>query len=126
VAGDRFLRATLVWTDPPASPTTFLEVALVNDLDLEVRAIPTVSSPASSSLNSTGLKQQTKILCSAHASRPPSASPSLSLRRFSASEQQSFATPQAAREWAHPPCRHFKNQSCCGLGSSFEVAFQKP
>jgi hypothetical protein len=27
-------------------------------------------------------------------------------------EQQSFATPQAAREWAHPQCRLFKIQSC--------------
>jgi len=35
-AGERWLRATLVWTDPPASPTTFLAAALVNDLDLEV------------------------------------------------------------------------------------------
>ena len=31
-------------------------------------------------------------------------------------------TPQAARNWARPPCRHFKNQSCCCLGSAFEVA----
>ena len=22
------------------------------------------------------------------------------------------ATPQVARGWAHPPCRHFKIQSC--------------
>jgi hypothetical protein len=27
--------------------------------------------------------------------------------------RQSIATPQAARGWAHPSCRHFKNQSCC-------------
>jgi hypothetical protein len=32
------------------------------------------------------------------------------------------ATPQAARGWAHPPCRHFKNQSCCCLGCALEVA----
>jgi hypothetical protein len=36
--------------------------------------------------------------------------------------QQSVATPQAARGWARPPCRHFKTQSCCCLGSAFEVA----
>jgi hypothetical protein len=24
--------------------------------------------------------------------------------------------PEAARGWARPPCRHFKNQSCCCLG----------
>jgi hypothetical protein len=28
-------------------------------------------------------------------------------------EQQSVATPQAARGWTHPPCRHIKIQSCC-------------
>ena len=33
--------------------------------------------------------------------------------------QQSAATPQFARRRAHPPCRHFKNQSCCCLGSGF-------
>ena len=39
--------------------------------------------------------------------------------------QQSVATPQAARGWAHSPCRHFNIQSCCCLGSAFEVkAFQ--
>jgi glutamate synthase domain-containing protein 1 len=27
-------------------------------------------------------------------------------------EQETVATPHAARGWAHPPCRHFKNQSC--------------
>ena len=27
-------------------------------------------------------------------------------------EQQSVAIPQAARGRAHPPCRHFKIQSC--------------
>ena len=31
-----FMRVTLVWTDPPASPTTGHDAALVNDLDLEV------------------------------------------------------------------------------------------
>jgi hypothetical protein len=35
-------------------------------------------------------------------------------------QRESVATPQAAREWAHPPCRHFKNLSCCCLGSGFE------
>ena len=29
---------------------------------------------------------------------------------------RAVATPQAARERAHPPCRHFNNQSCCCLG----------
>jgi hypothetical protein len=29
---------------------------------------------------------------------------------------------RAARGWAHPPYRHFKIQSCCCLGSAFEVA----
>jgi hypothetical protein len=33
-------------------------------------------------------------------------------------EQQSDATLQAARGWARPPCRHFKNQSLCCLGSA--------
>jgi hypothetical protein len=37
-------------------------------------------------------------------------------------EQRSVATPQAARGWARPPCRHFKIQSCCCLGSALEVA----
>jgi hypothetical protein len=37
-------------------------------------------------------------------------------------ERQSVAAPQAARGWAHPPCRHFKTQSCFCLGSAFEVA----
>ena len=31
-------------------------------------------------------------------------------------EQQSVATPQAARGWAHQPCTHLKIQSCCRLG----------
>jgi hypothetical protein len=31
---------------------------------------------------------------------------------------QSVATPQAARERAHPPCRHFKIQYCCCLESA--------
>jgi hypothetical protein len=30
-------------------------------------------------------------------------------------EQQSVATPQTARGWTHPRCRHFNNQSCCCL-----------
>jgi hypothetical protein len=37
-------------------------------------------------------------------------------------EQQSGATPQAARGQARPPCRHFKTQSCARLGFVFEVA----
>ena len=37
-------------------------------------------------------------------------------------DQHSVATPQAASRWAHPPCRHFKHQSCFRLGSGFEVA----
>jgi hypothetical protein len=37
-------------------------------------------------------------------------------------EQQSVATPQSARGWTRPPCRHFNIQSCCCLGSAFEVA----
>ena len=27
-------------------------------------------------------------------------------------QHRSVTTPQAARGWSHPPCRHFKNQSC--------------
>jgi hypothetical protein len=39
----------------------------------------------------------------------------------------SGATPaEAARGWARPPCRPFKNQSWCCLGSAFEVAAFKP
>jgi hypothetical protein len=30
--------------------------------------------------------------------------------------------PHAARGWARPPCRPFKIQSCCCLGSAFELA----
>jgi hypothetical protein len=37
-------------------------------------------------------------------------------------EQQSVATPQAARGWARPSGRRFKNQSCSSLGSAFEPA----
>jgi hypothetical protein len=37
-------------------------------------------------------------------------------------EQQSVVTPHTARGWAHPPCIHVKIQSCCCLGSAFEVA----
>jgi hypothetical protein len=37
-------------------------------------------------------------------------------------EQQSVATAQAARGWTHPPCGHFKNQSCYCLVPAFEVA----
>jgi hypothetical protein len=36
-------------------------------------------------------------------------------------EHQSVATPQTARGWARPPCRHFKIRSCERLGSAFEV-----
>jgi hypothetical protein len=32
--------------------------------------------------------------------------------------------PQATRGWTHPPCGHFKIQSCCCLCSAFEAAFQ--
>jgi hypothetical protein len=39
---------------------------------------------------------------------------------ISAGGEQSVASPQAARGWSHPPCRHFKNQSCCCLGSAFQ------
>jgi hypothetical protein len=43
----------------------------------------------------------------------------------SSGEQQSMATPQAARGQARPPCSHFKIQSCFCLGSAFElVGFQ--
>jgi hypothetical protein len=44
----------------------------------------------------------------------------------SSGEQKSVTTPQAARGWARPPCRHFKDQSCILPGSAFEVtaAFQ--
>jgi hypothetical protein len=37
-------------------------------------------------------------------------------------KQQSVVIPQAARGWAHPPCRPFKIQSCLCRGSDFEVA----
>jgi hypothetical protein len=40
--------------------------------------------------------------------QPARAAPALSV----CGEQQSVATPQAARGWARPPCRHFKIQSC--------------
>jgi hypothetical protein len=36
---------------------------------------------------------------------------------FQQREQQSVATPHAARGWPHPPCRHFKIQSCYSYGS---------
>jgi hypothetical protein len=36
--------------------------------------------------------------------------------------QWSVATPQAARGWARPRCRPFKDQSCCCLGCAFEAA----
>ena len=38
--------------------------------------------------------------------------------------ESSRASPphKAARGWSHTPCRHFKTQSCCCLGSAFEVA----
>jgi hypothetical protein len=41
-------------------------------------------------------------------------------------EQQSVTTAQSARRWARPPYRHFKIQSCCCVGSFFEVAAFKP
>jgi hypothetical protein len=34
----------------------------------------------------------------------------------------STVTPQVARGWARPPCRHSNHQSCSCLGSAFEVA----
>jgi hypothetical protein len=37
-------------------------------------------------------------------------------------ERRAAATPQAARGWAHPRYSHSKIQSCCCLGSAFEVA----
>jgi hypothetical protein len=47
------------------------------------------------------------------------------LFRVSFPAMVSDATPQATRGWAHPPCRHFNNQSCFCLGPAFEVAKQK-
>jgi hypothetical protein len=41
-------------------------------------------------------------------------------------EEQSVATPHAARGWSHPLCRPFKTQSCCCLGSSFESSWCLP
>jgi hypothetical protein len=41
-----------------------------------------------------------------------------SFRLPAGGEQQSVATPQAAREWARPPCRPFKIQSWLCLGSA--------
>ena len=40
------------------------------------------------------------------------------------SVSSSRASPphRRARGWTRPPCRHFKIQSCCCLGSTFEVA----
>jgi hypothetical protein len=46
-------------------------------------------------------------------------SPTLTL---GVSRLESVATPQAARGWTHPPCRHFKIQPCFCPGSAFEVA----
>jgi hypothetical protein len=40
--------------------------------------------------------------------------------------QKSVASPQTARGWTRPPCRHFKVQSCCCPGSAFVAAFQTP
>jgi hypothetical protein len=42
--------------------------------------------------------------------------------RCAGGEQQRRPTSQAAKLWARPSCRHFKIQSCCCLGSAFEVA----
>jgi hypothetical protein len=41
-------------------------------------------------------------------------------------EPVSVPTPQAARGRARPPCRHFKTQSCCCLGSAFEFRLPNP
>jgi hypothetical protein len=38
------------------------------------------------------------------------------------SGEQEIVATQAARGWAPPPRRHFKNQSCFCLGSAFEEA----
>jgi hypothetical protein len=48
------------------------------------------------------------------------------LKRAVRGEQQSVATPHAARGWAHPPCRHIEIPSCCCLGSAFEWRLSKP
>ena len=45
---------------------------------------------------------------------------------YLAGEQQSVATPQAARGWSGLPFRHIKIQSCYCLGSAFEVWLSKP
>ena len=45
--------------------------------------------------------------------------------RFVFREQQSVATPQAARGWTHPPYRHFKIQSCFSLGCLQGGGFSK-
>ena len=40
-------------------------------------------------------------------------------------EEQTVITAQAAKGGASPPCRHFKIQSCCCVGSAFDMsAFQ--
>jgi hypothetical protein len=58
-----------------------------------------------------------------HKCAAPASAPAIELNttynplfRFPAEvEQQSVATRQTKRGWAPPPCRHFKNQSCCCL-----------
>jgi hypothetical protein len=35
---------------------------------------------------------------------------------FSVSGEQQSATPQAAREWAHPPCTHLRSNLAAALG----------
>jgi hypothetical protein len=49
----------------------------------------------------------------------------LGFARFPAARaERSGASPphRRARGWAHTPCRHLKNQSCCCLGSVSKVA----
>ena len=46
----------------------------------------------------------------------PAANPQKTKTLSAGGEQQSVATPQAARGWARPASRHFKIQSCNALG----------
>jgi monoamine oxidase len=48
--------------------------------------------------------------------------PTFSVSSSAGGEQQSVATPHAARGWVRPPYRHFKIQSCFCPGSAFDVA----
>jgi WD40 repeat protein len=47
----------------------------------------------------------------------------LGVSSIAGGEQQSVASPQVARGWARSPCRHFKIQSCCCLGSVARIFF---